>query len=150
MGENIMRPAHSRAVFGVVACPKCRSVRSVELAHRSAGCQRCGYRMVLAKVRIWERCDSQPELAGAIARVRNELAAPALRAEEPPAPEAAPPGDMRTRLLGALPEGEIEEVALLARARAARIPEERAREMLAALLADGMLCEPRPGWLAKV
>ncbi len=145
-----MRPVHSRAVFGVVACPKCRSVRSVELAHRSAGCQRCGYRMVLAKVRIWERCDSQPELAGAIARVKHELTAPALRAEEPPAPEAAPPGDMRTRLLGALPEGEIEEEALLARARAARIPEERAREMLAALLADGMLCEPRPGWLAKV
>ena len=145
-----MRPAHSRAVFGVVACPKCRSVRSVELAHRSAGCQRCGYRMVLTKVRIWERCDSQPELASAIARVKHELAAPALRAEEPAAPEGAPPGDMRTRLLGALPDGEIEEDALLARARAACIPEERAREMLAALLADGVLCEPRPGWLAKV
>ena len=145
-----MRPVHSRAVFGVVACPKCRSVRSVELKHRSASCQRCGYHMVLAKVRIWERCDSQPELAGAIARVKHELAAPALRAEEPPAPEATPPGDMRTRLLSALPEGEIEEEALLARARAARIPEERARVMLAALLADGMLCEPRPGWLAKV
>ncbi|MDP6846540.1 MAG: hypothetical protein QF366_02750 [Candidatus Poseidoniia archaeon] len=136
-------------MFGVVACPKCRSVRSVELAHRSAGCQRCGYRMVLTKVRIWERCDSQPELAGAIARVRNELAAPVLRAEAAPS-EAPPQGDMRTRLLAALPDGEIEEEALLARARAARIPEERAREMLAALLADGTLCEPRPGWLAKV
>lgn len=150
MGENIMRPAHSRAVFGVVACPKCRSVRSVELAHRSAGCQRCGYRMVLTKVRIWEQCDSQPELAGAIARVRNELAAPALRAEEAAPPEAPQQGDMRTRLLAALPDGEIEEEALLERARGVRIPEARAREMLVALLADGTLYEPRPGWLAKV
>ena len=106
--------------------------------------------MVLTKVRIWERCDSQPELAGAIARVRNELAAPALRAEEAAPPEAPPQGDMRTRLLAALPDGEIEEEALLARARGVRIPEARAREMLAALLTDGTLCEPRPGWLAKV
>ena len=46
---------------------------------------------------------------------------------------------MRTRLLAALPDGEIEEEALLSRARGVRIPEARAREMLVALLADGTL-----------
>jgi len=145
-----MQAARSRRVFGVVACPKCHAVRSVELAHHSAGCQRCGYRMALDKVRVWERHDAQAELAGAIARVKHELAAPALRPQEIFAPEATPHGDMRSRLLDALPDGEIEEEELLARARGVRIPEARAREMLVALLADGTLCEPQPGWLAKV
>ena len=145
-----MQAARSRHVFGVVACPKCHAVRSVELVHRSAGCQRCGYRMALDKVRVWERHDAQAELAGAIARVKDELTAPALKADEIFAPEATPHGDMRSRLLDALPDGEIEEEELLARARGVRIPEEKAREMLVALLTDGTLCEPRPGWLAKV
>ena len=106
--------------------------------------------MALNKVRIWERHDTQAELAGAIARVKNELAAPALKADYVFAPEVTPHGDMRSRLLDALPDGEIEEDELLARARGMRIPEEKAREMLVALLTDGTLCEPRPGWLAKV
>ena len=106
--------------------------------------------MALDKVRIWERHNAQTELANAIARVKDELAAPALKAEEIFAPETTSHGDMRSRLLDTLPDGEIEEQALLAQAHDVRIPEEKARELLAALLANGTLCEPRPGWLVKV
>ena len=116
----------------------------------TVGCQRCRYRMALDKVRIWERHNAQTELASAIARVKNELAAPTLKADEIFAPEATSHGDMRSRLLDALPDGGIEEQVLLAQARDIRIPEEKARELLAALLANGTLCEPRPGWLVKV
>ena len=116
----------------------------------TVSCQRCRYRMALDKVRIWERHNAQQELASAIARVKNELAAPTLKTDEIFGPEATSHGDMRSRLLGAFPDGEIEEQVLLAQVRDIRIPEEKARELLAALLANGTLCEPRPGWLVKV
>ena len=48
-----------------------------------------------------------PAEPAAIARVRNELATPALLAEAAP-PEAPPQGDMQTRLLAALPDGEMQ------------------------------------------
>ena len=83
--------------------------------------------MALDKVRIWERHNAQTELAGAIARVKNELAAPTLKTDEIFAPVATSHGDMRSRLLGTFPDGEIEEQVLLAQARDVRIPEEKAR-----------------------
>jgi len=81
--------------------------------------------MALDKVRIWERHNAQTELASAIARVKNELAAPTLKADEIFAPEATSHGDMRSRLLDALPDGEIEELVLLAQARDIRIRRRR-------------------------
>ncbi len=147
-----MAGERSTALYGVIVCPRCRAPRGVRLAQKTALCGRCGRRLALARVRVWERVADESALPAALGRVAQARDGGALADadERAPPPPPQPPGGQLARLRAALPDGEFTEAEALACAAEAAVPPERARELLARLLATGELYEPRPGRFVTV
>ncbi len=60
-------------MYAVIACPKCRRPKGVELRHSAVTCPNCGKRLELRHLRILYRTDSLEELKAAVAAVAAKL-----------------------------------------------------------------------------
>lgn len=132
---------------GVLACPHCRRVQTVELRFRHASCKECRKRVELRAARYFYRGESEQEARATVVRVSAQLGGmgieeyaavlQSLERESPPTLE--------------------DLVFALARGSAEFTPSEFANEMerlglrgdpahaLAVLLGDNRVYEPRPG-----
>ncbi len=55
--------------FGVIQCSRCKRAVGVRLGAKTATCPQCGKKMVLKKVKILNRVNSEKELAKAVMRL---------------------------------------------------------------------------------
>ncbi|MFP4170028.1 MAG: hypothetical protein ACLFUV_03265 [Methanomassiliicoccales archaeon] len=61
-------------MFGVIVCPRCHTVRGVDLSSRSGSCPRCGHQIDVTRAKVYFRTDSQKELATAVRQKAEEIA----------------------------------------------------------------------------
>jgi len=59
--------------YGVIVCPKCKQVKGVNLNYKSSKCFKCGKILVLEKVRILYKTNSEKDLRKAIGLVNAQL-----------------------------------------------------------------------------
>ena len=60
-------------MYGIVVCPKCMQIQGIKIeGNESYGCNGCGRRHKISKMRIWNRVNRPEELAEAIALVKEK------------------------------------------------------------------------------
>ena len=59
--------------YGIIVCPKCKSAKGVILAHKTTKCNRCSKTLVLEKMRILYKTNSQQKLRGSLGLVNAEI-----------------------------------------------------------------------------
>ncbi|MDD1747154.1 MAG: DUF1922 domain-containing protein, partial [Methanomassiliicoccales archaeon] len=62
-------------MFGVIICPKCHRARGVSLSTSRAKCPHCGHSIDVSLAKVYHKTDSQEELALAVQRMTERLAA---------------------------------------------------------------------------
>ena len=59
--------------FGVIVCPKCKKTKGVDLSFKTTRCPRCGKILVLEKLKIHHKTNSEEKLRGAIGLVNANM-----------------------------------------------------------------------------
>ncbi|VVB60985.1 Uncharacterised protein [uncultured archaeon] len=59
--------------FGVIVCPQCKQVKSVDLSSKTTKCIRCGKTLQIKKLKIFYETESQEKLRNAIGLLNAEL-----------------------------------------------------------------------------
>jgi len=142
-------------MFGVVVCPKCKKARGVVLGSARARCPRCGRSIDLSKARVFYKTDSQTELAEAVKKMMDRLSegieeidVERKRKGRIPAKKETSKRRTEESLLAAAKEltvrlgsSGVEDLAASLDIKDA----EEASKLIDAMLAYGLLLEPRPG-----
>jgi len=141
-------------MFGVVVCPKCKKARGVVIGSARAKCPRCGHSIDLSKARIFYKTDSQAELAEAVKKMMDRLSEgiedidverkrrrPVVKKETRPRRTEDSLVAVAKQLTTRQGTFAVEDFA-----SALEIKDvEAASKLIDALLAQGLLLEPRPG-----
>jgi len=59
--------------FGIVACPKCKKAKGVNLSCKTTRCIRCGKLLMLEKLRILYETDSEQKLRQTLGLINAEM-----------------------------------------------------------------------------
>lgn len=59
--------------FGVIVCPKCRKAKAVDLSYKTTRCTWCGKLLILGKLKILYKTDSEQKLRQAIGLINAEI-----------------------------------------------------------------------------
>lgn len=59
--------------FGIVVCPKCKKTKAIELFHKTTKCTRCGKVLVIEKLKIFYKTDSEQKLRQAMGLINAEM-----------------------------------------------------------------------------
>ena len=59
--------------YGIIACPKCRKTKGVDISCRTTRCPRCGRVLKLEKLKILYRTDSEQKLRHALGLINAEM-----------------------------------------------------------------------------
>jgi len=59
--------------FGIIVCPKCKKTKGADLSFKTTRCPRCGKILVLEKLRILYKTDSEQKLREAIGLFNAEI-----------------------------------------------------------------------------
>jgi len=59
--------------FGLIACPKCKQVKGVDLSSKTTKCIRCGKTLQMKKLKIFYKTESQEKLRKAIGLMNAKL-----------------------------------------------------------------------------
>ena len=59
--------------YGVVVCPKCKNTKAVQLIYKTSKCNRCGKILVLKKLNIFYRTNSEQNLRQAIGFINAQI-----------------------------------------------------------------------------
>ncbi|MDD1769981.1 MAG: DUF1922 domain-containing protein [Methanomassiliicoccales archaeon] len=141
-------------MFGVVVCPKCKKARGVVLGSARARCPRCGHSIDLSRARVFYKTDSQTELAEAVKKMMDRLSEGIEEIDvERKRRRPVPAKETRKRrteeslvavakeLTLSLGSFEVMDFASSLEIKNA----EEASKLIDAMLAQGLLLEPRPG-----
>jgi len=141
-------------MFGVVVCPKCKKARGVVLGSARAKCPRCGHSIDLSKARVFYKTEKQAELAEAVKKMNDRLSEgiedidverKRRRSVTKKETKARRTEDSLVALAKELTESSG-SFSLEDFARGLELKdEEEASRLVEAMLAQGLLVEPRPG-----
>ena len=59
--------------FGIVVCPKCKKAKGVNLSCKTTRCIRCGKLLMLEKLRILYKTDSEQKLRQTLGLINAEM-----------------------------------------------------------------------------
>ena len=59
--------------YGVVVCPKCKNAKLVDLSYKTSRCIRCGKLLVLDKLKIIYKSNSEKDLRQAIGLINAQM-----------------------------------------------------------------------------
>jgi len=59
--------------FGIVVCPKCKKAKAVELSCKTTKCIRCGKVLILDKLNIFYKTDSEQKLRHSLGLLNAEM-----------------------------------------------------------------------------
>ena len=141
-------------MFGVVVCPKCKKARGVIIGSAKAKCPRCGHSIDLSKARVFYKTDSQAELAEAAKKMMDRLSEgiedidverkrrrPVVKKETRPRRTEDSLVAVAKQLTMAQGTFAVEDFANGLEIKDVVV----ASKLIDAMLAQGLLLEPRPG-----
>ena len=129
-------------MYGVITCPRCRTVQGADLSHSRISCVRCHHKIDVVRAVVHFSTDSPQELADAVRRFSDQK-----RGQEIPFP--APRG-------ATVIKGSVESIVTdLGRRKGAfglrdlatrlEVDGEELEKLVARLLASGLMYETGPG-----
>jgi hypothetical protein len=59
--------------YGIIVCPKCKQVKAVNLSCKTTRCIRCNKTLVIKKLRIFFKTDSESELRKEIGCINRDI-----------------------------------------------------------------------------
>ena len=59
--------------LGVIVCPKCKKVKGVDLSYETTKCHLCGKILIIDKLNIFYKTDSQEKLQKAIGLINARM-----------------------------------------------------------------------------
>ena len=59
--------------YGVIACPKCKKIKGVDLSYKTTKCVKCGKKLTINKLKIFYKTNSQNKLTHAIGLLNAKL-----------------------------------------------------------------------------
>lgn len=137
-------------MYGVIVCGRCNLVKGVDLSCVSTTCPRCGRVIKVGRAKVYHRTEDLMELAEAVRQVSERSASDLLTLSE----VSVPPSDriQSRRVQRAWGPESIEdmmkgldEFSEDDLAKAMEIGVEDAKELIARMLCQGDLMEPRAG-----
>ena len=60
-------------MLGVISCPKCKNVCSINLEQKSKKCIKCNYTIKIKKIRIWVKTTENSNLPALIKKVKEKI-----------------------------------------------------------------------------
>ncbi|MDD1756655.1 MAG: hypothetical protein LUQ39_07480 [Methanomassiliicoccales archaeon] len=141
-------------MFGVIICPKCHRARGVSLSTSRAKCPHCGHSIDVSLAKVYHKTDSQEELALAVQRMTERLAAniedyPAERKRRSKPIAAKKRKGLRSeddlRSLAIELSGQKGEFSIQDIMSHADVDEERAERIAQTMIDSGLIYEPGPG-----
>ncbi|HID74345.1 MAG TPA: DUF1922 domain-containing protein [Thermoplasmata archaeon] len=69
-------------MYIVIGCSRCGAIRVATDGQRTAGCPRCGYRIVVSRARVFHRAADMWEAAAALGRVNEALSSGGTEVDE--------------------------------------------------------------------
>jgi len=141
-------------MFAVVVCRNCKRARGVILGSARAKCPRCGHSINLSRAKVFYRTESQAELAEAVKKMNDRLGEGIEDIDvERKRRRSVTKKETRTRRtedsLTAAATGLTSRLGTFGTDDLAKElgikNEEEASKIVEAMLAQGLLTEPRPG-----
>ena len=59
--------------FGIIVCPKCKKAKAVDLSCKTTRCHRCNRVLILKKLKILYKTDSEEKLRQALGLINAEI-----------------------------------------------------------------------------
>lgn len=59
--------------YGIICCPACKSVKIIELRHKTTHCHKCGKTLTIKKIKLLHKTDSLQEAQYVIGLINAEM-----------------------------------------------------------------------------